>query len=597
MSSTRRESIEQKSARPRHTKPGRAAASSKSKAPVVVAPAQRRWWPWLLAIVVAAIAVFEIYVPTLHGPFLLDDTYGPYMRPDVSGVPFRVWLMGNRPLLGLSFWLNYQWSQQDPCTYHLINVLLHLLNGGLVFAILYRVLRRVDVEHWKRVALSTFGAALFLAHPLQTESVAYVASRSETLSVFFAYLAFAVFLWRRSDAISWPSSIAVVAAFGAACLTKEHTVILPALLLLTDYFWNPGFSFSGIRRNWRLYVPLAALAMAAGVVVLRLLTSARTAGFRMQDLTWYQYFFTQCRAIWIYLAKFIVPIRQNIDYDFPISRSITAYGALFGLLGLVAVSAAAWIYRRRFPLASYGWFAFLILIAPTSSFAPIRDPLVERRLYLPFIGLLFIVMELLRRWRASRTVLVSALSVVIALEAVAAYNRNQLWGDAAAMWQDAVAKSPGKERPEFQLASLYYSAGRCAEAADTFAKARPEKPDDALLLDWGLALQCAGRGDEAVAKLREAVTVRPGAHAYTQLAMVYAQQGRYPEALKALHAASTMDPNYDLIYYYRGTIYFKQGDPVKAVKEYHRGLELNPGNTLIRGALAQAEAAAGPGAR
>ncbi len=593
MSSTRRESTEQKSARPRQAKPVRPAGSAKSRAPAAALPRRRPWWPWLLAILVATVALFEIYGPALHGPFLLDDTYGPYMRPDVSGLPFRVWMMGNRPLLGLSYWLNYQWSQQDPYTYHLINVLLHLVNGGLVFAILYRLLGRVDIAHWNRVAFSAFGAALFLAHPLQTESVAYVASRSETLSVFFAYLAFAIFLWRRSDAISWPSSIAVVAVFGAACLTKEHTVILPALLLLTDYFWNPGFSLSGIRRNWRLYIPLAALAIAAGLVVLRVLTSASTAGFRMQDLTWYQYFFTQCRAIWIYLAKFVLPIRQNIDYDFPISRSITAYGAVLGLLGLAAVSIAAWIYRKRFPLASFGWFAFLILIAPTSSFAPIRDPLVERRLYLPFLGLLFIVIEFLRRWRASRTVLVSTLSVVIALEAAAAYKRNQLWGDAAAMWQDAVAKSPGKERPEFQLASLYYRAGRCAEAADTFAKARPDKPDDALLIDWGLALECAGRGDEAVAKLKQAVAVQPSAHAYTQLAMVYAHHGSYPEALQALRMASGIDANYDLIYYYRGTIYFKQGDPAKAVTEYHRGLALNPSNTLIRGALAEAEAAAG----
>jgi tetratricopeptide (TPR) repeat protein len=185
------------------------------------------------------------------------------------------------------------------------------------------------------------------------------------------------------------------------------------------------------------------------------------------------------------------------------------------------------------------------------------------------------------------------MSVVVVLEAAAAYNRNQLWGDAVAMWQDSVSKSPGKERPEFQLASLYYSQGRCAEAADTFAKARMPRPDDSLLLDWGLALQCAGRGDEAIAKLQQAVAIRPGVHAYTQLAMVYAKQGRYPEALQALDAASRINPSYALIYYYRGTIWFKQGDTAKAVDEYRRGLALSPNNALIRGALAQAEAAAG----
>ena len=213
---------------------GRAVLAAVADRPV--RPEGPRLWHWLLAFAIATAAVFVVYGPALNGPFLLDDTYLPFMRPGWDNVPLRLWLSGVRPLLMFTFWLNFQMSQQNPFSYHLVNVVLHILNGGLVFIIASRILSKVDIDPWHRRVLAAFGAALFLFHPLQTESVAYVASRSETLSVFLLYLAFAIFLWRRSEDISWGRSIAVVAIFAAAIFAKEHTLVLPALLLVTDYF-------------------------------------------------------------------------------------------------------------------------------------------------------------------------------------------------------------------------------------------------------------------------------------------------------------------------------------------------------------------------
>jgi len=107
------------------------------------APAQRVWWPWLLAAAVVAIAVFEIYTPALNGPFLLDDSYLPYDAPVVPG-PLRQWIGGVRPLLMFSYWLNYRAGGQDTYGYHAVNVLLHLLNGGLVWLIVRRLLARFE---------------------------------------------------------------------------------------------------------------------------------------------------------------------------------------------------------------------------------------------------------------------------------------------------------------------------------------------------------------------------------------------------------------------------------------------------------------------
>src|ERR1051326_4048606 len=266
---------------------------------------------------------------------------------------------------------------------------------------------------WTREITALFAAALFLFHPLQTESVTYIASRSETLSVFFFLAAFVVFLYGL-PAASFARIAAVLALYGAAGLTKEHTAVLPALLLLTDYYWNPGFSLAGIRRQWKLYGSIALLAAAGGVVIwYMVLRTATSAGFRVAGIAWWQYFFTQCRVIWKYIFAFLFPFWLNLDADVPISRNVLDHGAIVGLIALVALSVAAWIYRRRFPLATYGWFVFLLLLAPTSSIVPIIDPYAERRLYLPFIGLLLIVAECVRRWKASGGLVVTMLSVVV----------------------------------------------------------------------------------------------------------------------------------------------------------------------------------------
>jgi hypothetical protein len=373
---------------------------------------------------------------------------------------------------------------------------------------------------------------------MQTESVSYVASRSETLSVFFVLAAFVVFLYRKSASAGVGIAVTVLILFGAGVLSKEHSAVLPAFLLLTDYYWNPGFSFEGIRRNWKLYVPIVIGGALAVAFVFRILSRSPSAGFGMKEFTWYQYFFTQCRVIWDYVRMFLFPFGQNLDYDVPISHNVLDHGAIIGLIGLLAVSVLAWIYRRRFPLASYGWFTFLILLAPTSSFVPILDPIAERRLYLSFIGLLFITVEFLRRWKTGRTTLVTVLGLVVLAEAGLSYQRNQLWSSAVDLWKDTADKSPAKVRPRFQLAFAYYHAQRCGEAVNEFAKAaKLQPPNFELLVDWALAYDCAGNTGEAISKLRQAAFMNPNAHVYSQLGKELAQQRKYPEALEALATA------------------------------------------------------------
>ena len=414
---------------------------------------------------------------------------------------------------------------------------------------------------------------------MQTESVSYVASRSECLSVLLFYAAFAVFLYRRSETISWPESIAVLALFAAAVSTKEHTVVLVGLLLLTDYYWNPGFSLRGIWRNWRLYGLMAAGGGLALRTVWNVLRAADTAGFSVKAFTWYQYFYTQCRAIWLYIRLFLFPYGQNIDHDFPVSCTLLNHGAVIGLAGLLALTAAAIYYQKKFPLASYGWLVFLLLLAPTSSFVPIADPMAERRLYLPILGLLLVVAEFLSRWKVKRGSLVATLAGILVLAGFLTYSRNGVWTSDTALWEDSVSKSPMKSRPQFQLAFAYYAQGRCSEALPHYEAAGIHgQKDYRLMIDWALVYDCLGHPDEALAKLRQAMALNRTAQVYSLIGMVDLKNGKYAEARQALDTSLQIDPNFVMTYTYLAALDDRQGDTQAAIAEFRRALAIDPTN-------------------
>src|SRR2546427_10873367 len=255
------------------------------------------FWLWALGLVVGLFAVFQVYGPALHGPFLFDDSYLPMNVPMWAHGTLLNSMRGVRPLLMASYWVNENLAGTDTTQYHAWNIGIHCLNALLVYFVVRKLLQLAAAPE----NLALFAAGLFLLHPLETEAVAYIAGRSDSMSSLFMLAAFALFLYRRSPVITWPVAAGVLALFGAAMATKENTVVLPALLLLTDYFWNPGFSFEGIRRNWRLYAPMAVGGVGGAIVVLRIIGGAGTAGFQMKDLTWDQYLFTQFRAFFVYL--------------------------------------------------------------------------------------------------------------------------------------------------------------------------------------------------------------------------------------------------------------------------------------------------------
>jgi Flp pilus assembly protein TadD len=562
---------------------GRRAARLDSRpSPVAPQPATARMlsprWIAFGATAAALLAALIAYWPALHGTFVFDDAHMQFAEAHPEHIPFYVWIKGSRPLVGLSYWINYQISGPSSFGYHLTNLLFHLLASLFAFLIVRKILEMAPIARERATVAAGFCGALFLLHPVQTEAVAYIAARSENLSVCLCFAAWACFLYRPTRDIRFPSVLAVLLLFGASISAKEHVALLPAVILLCDYYWNPGFSFEGIRRNWRLYVVFLAASLAVGAFLYSYLSHEPTIGFNMKEFTWYQYLFTQCRVVFIYLRLFLLPFGQTADYLIQLSHTPFEHGAIFGMLAIAVAAIAAIVWRKRFPLASFGFFVALIFFLPTSSIMPIKDLAAERRLYLPFIGLLFIVAEPLVRIRWNDRKLAAALCAVLLIEGVITWNRNFVWSNSLTLWADTVEKSPQNTRARFGLAAAQFTAHRYADAIQNYQHLEsPEFAKDGFFYNnWALALHAVGKQLDAIRMARKAVALRPGAPTYALLAMFLAEDGDIEESLKLLEKAEVSDWTYEPIYIERGDILMQIGRREPACAAFQKAQSLDP---------------------
>lgn len=158
------------------------------------------------------------------------------------------------------------------------------------------------------------------------------------------------------------------------------------------------------------------------------------------------------------------------------------------------------------------------------------------------------------------------------------------------LWQDTVAKSPHKLRPRFQLAFAYYERNDCVDAIANYEIAGSLAPPDyRLLVDWGKALDCARRWDEAIEKLQHATHLEFDPQAWALLGQVYGEQHRAGEAFDALIQAQRINPDFAMTYAIRGNVYESIGNFPAAAMQYQRALELNPSYEGVREALARVQ--------
>ncbi len=528
---------------------------------------------WIVALLLAA--AFLAYLPALNGPFLFDDLSLEALLQ--SPPPWEVLAARiARSVSNLSLLAEAGLAGLNPKSFHFTNIALHLLNGLLVWRILETLLaRRGPLSQSGRLSAAA-GAGIFLLHPLQTEAVAYISSRSEVLSAFFAYSAFLLFL--RSAETTLPRSLAITVLLALGALSKEPAVALAGVFLLFDLLLQDPPSLRPLLRRWKLYVPLLAAASAAGIKLYLILSREGTAGATGKNKP-LDYLLTQFEVIWQYFRLLLWPAGQNLDHAWPVAKAPGDAGVWLGAAALACLLAVLWRFRKRYPVALFGMLFLLVLLAPTSSIVPIDDAMAERRLYLGSPGVAMIAAEFLRRLRPS-AILSGAAAVLIVLAGLT-WKRAELYTAAIPMWEDSVSSNPNNSRAWFHLGFAYYEQGRCADATQAYEKAAATAaaPDYQLLVNWATTLECSGRMDEAIARIREADKLEHRAEGLAILGRIYAKQGRLGDALNVLNEALQLDPSEENALVFRGNVYLLRNQPAEALADYEQALRLQPSDS------------------
>jgi Tfp pilus assembly protein PilF len=576
----------------RSSKAGRGTSHAVRIAPSPAVPGSAQTWRWLWLPGVLAIVAL-VYWPALRGPLVFDDVHLLFNNPGAEKAPAAYWIGNVRPALMATYWANFLLSGTRPFAYHATNLLLHTITAVIVFFLLRRLLQLAGVIT-NRQLMAVFGAGLFLLHPLQTESVAYIAGRSEEVAGLFYFAAWLVFVKHFGSPTKLLTAIEILLLAGVAVGGKESAISLPAILVLTDLYWNPARLTQQVRSRAKLYVPIVLGGLIVAGRILKSLTGAGAAGFSI-GVTPARYALTECRVILTYVRLFLLPVGQNGDWGLPFYRSLTDNAAWVFVLGMVAfVSLIVWSYRRA-RLLSFGLAAFLVLLLPTSSIVPINDAIAERRVYVPIIGLIIASiwaslwaidhfrprLEILRDPGKLRI----ATALILVVAGVLSFERSKVWSSETLLWGDSVEKNPLNSKAHMGLGAAYVVHGQCADAVREFQTVeRQAGTSEEITANLAAAYQCNRQPDLALNQLHTIVLKHPTAAMYDRIGYIEATMGHVPPALDAFEAALRLDPRDATAYSYRGTVRLALNDPAGAQADLRRALELDPGNeTALKG--------------
>lgn len=463
-------------------------------------------------------AVLAVYANSLNAPFLFDDfpaivrnttirdlgNLGAVLTPPLDGAGVT-----GRPLVNLSFALNYALGGLDVRGYHAGSVLLHLAASLLFFGWLRRtfLLPSLAAQHARQATVRALGIALLWAmHPLLTESVVCVVQRNEVMVGLFCFAVFYGFV-RSVDssrgARGWQVLAVVSCLLGMA--TKEVMATVPLLILLYDRTFVAGTFAQAWRARKFFYTALATTWLLLAFLMIRSEQRAGIVGFGLGMSAW-DYLVTQCRALVLYLQLSVWPHPLVIDYGPVIYQLGEVWREAIAVvtLGLSVV----WALWRR-PQWGFVGAWFFVILGPSSSFVPLTtQTIAEHRMYLPLAAVMVAVVVALERVAARRFGWVClALAVGAGWLTV---QRNADYGDELTFWQKTIRHQPDNARVHASLGYYYLRNGMRPEAITAYRRATEMRANFAdAHSDLGTLLLEEGRVNEALVEHRRAVAIKP----------------------------------------------------------------------------------------
>ena len=444
----------------------------------------RPFFSFLLLVTVTLAA----YAGAFRGDFQFDDVSTILENPHLDRWDTFAGHLDHmiRPVLYLTFFIDRLLYGNSAAGYHILNLLLHLGCGLLV----YRVLVRTVTEKTQHIPL--WVAMAFLIHPITTETVTYVSGRASGLMAFWYLLALFFYIKAtecpRRHLAGRMYYVGAMASFLLSLASKETAVTFPMALLLWDLVVR-RLKGAALRQAFYSYqLPFWFVLLMVGTMMWGHPRYTYLAQFSLDIRPVWDNVLSQIHTVAYALLLFFAPWKQNLDHDLLVFHSLTQWPLFLDLMVLGGLAMVATLAARRLPLITFGLGWFFLQLIPTNSVIPRLDLLSERNLYLASIGLLLVVVVIgtciaerltmaLRRTRIVQIGMITASLALVVLLCLATTARNALYHDAVLLWSDAIQKSPDKARPHNNLGHAYAQQGKWDLAIEEFRIALTLQPD------------------------------------------------------------------------------------------------------------------------
>ncbi len=493
------------------------------------------------------------------------------------------------PLTWFTHLLDWQLFGNNAGGHHWTNVLFHLANALL----LYLVLKHMTGAWVKSACV----AALFALHPLNVESVAWVAERKNVLSTFFWIATMGAY----SHYVQRPGFFryaGVFLLFALGLTAKPMLVTLPFVLLLLDYWplkrWHlqpagrqPQITNHKSQALWLGLEKMPLLLLTAAACALTLLAGrSEGAVTPLTILSLKSRLMNAALAYAAYLEKTFWP--HDLAVFYPYGRVVTLRQIVGALAILLAITLFASLKRCNWPALFTGWFWYLGTLVPVIGLVQAgAQAMADRYTYVPGLGLyMALVWSLpaaLRRFSYGKVLLAGIAVLTLPVAAFLSWQQAAYWRDSITLFTHALQVTKANALAHNNLGVALANRGRLKEAADQYRQALRIKPDYAEAMNnLGVALLGEGKLAEAADSYRQALQLHPDqADYYNNLGIALARQNRWAEAFSSYERALTLRPGASDFHNNLACALAEAGKVREALPHFLEALRLKPDDAQL----------------
>ncbi len=502
-----------------------------------------------------------------------------------------------RPLVILSYAINYYFNQLDPLYYHLVNLLIHTFNSILIFCLCK--------SYFKKYCPSLLIALFFVSHPIHTEAVTGVVGRAELLVAFFFLSSWILYLKKlsgRTEGGIYLYGLSLLCFF-LALLSKESAITLIAILIVHDFIFKshkanqiPDKSISKlIKLKYLGYIFILIIYLSIRYLILGQLAAASTISSLdnpLAHISLLPRLLTAIKVTMKYLYLLILPLNLSIDYSYrqiPVSSTIFEFETFISLMVIIIIlSGIIWSYKKSGEML-FSIIFFSITFSTVSNFiVPIGTIMGERLLYLPSLGFCmfcFLLFEkafrLKPRLLLNKRIPISLIIPILLILSLYSYRtilRNRDWENEYNLFLSAVTISPNSAKTHSLLGIAYHEKGRLTMAISEFKKALEIYPDYAdAHNNLGNAYAKEGLFEKAISEYKKVLEINPDhVKAHNNLGIVYAQKGLFNKAQIQFDQALGINPGYADARYNLGILYYESSLFDQAIIEFKKALKIRP---------------------